>query len=129
MSIGYINDSYLQASDFKPCVNNVTDTLTLFNNLGFVVHSEKSVMYPIQKLVFFSFFKLMKLSPEAIKELTTVDHAYNPVSYGSSQLTMTTDASKTGWGCMVDGIPAWSCWTPEEASNHINYLETQAVFR
>ena len=41
---------------------------------------------------------------------------------------MTTDASKSGWGCTVNGIPTGGCWTPEEADRHINYLEAKAVF-
>ena len=41
---------------------------------------------------------------------------------------MTTDASQTGWGCTVNGIPTGGCWDPEEANRHINYLETMAVF-
>ena len=41
---------------------------------------------------------------------------------------MTTDASQTGWGCTVNGIPTGGCWDPEVANRHINYLETMAVF-
>ena len=40
------------------------------------------------------------------------------------QVTMTTDASQTRWGC----IPTGGSWNPEEADRHINYLETMAVF-
>ena len=51
----------------------------------------------------------MKLTAETIEELNwwvnCVETSYNPVSYGPSQMTMTTDASKIGWGSTVDGIP------------------------
>jgi len=46
LSVGYIDDSYLQAAEFALCVHNITDTITLFNNLGFVIHPDKSVLYP-----------------------------------------------------------------------------------
>ena len=76
MSVGNIDDSYVQAPDFIPCVNNVIDTLTLFNNLGFVVHPEKSVLYPTQKLVFLAFvFDLVtmriSLAPEKTNNVRT----------------------------------------------------------
>ena len=34
---------------------NVIDTITMFNNLGLVVHPEKSVLVPRQRLVFLDF--------------------------------------------------------------------------
>ena len=43
----------------------------------------------------------MSLSPDAFCDLRwwidCVETACNPVSHGPSQITMTTDASKTGW--------------------------------
>ncbi|CAB4025002.1 Pre-mRNA-splicing factor cwc-26 [Paramuricea clavata] len=56
-----------------------------------------------------------------------VETAYNVVSNGESDLTMTTDASKTGWGCTLQDLPTGGQWTPEEASGHINFLEIKAV--
>lgn len=38
LSVGYIDHSYLQAAEFAHCVRNIIDTITLFNNLGFVTH-------------------------------------------------------------------------------------------
>ena len=55
LSVGYIDDSYLQAAEFAHCVHYITDTITLFNNLGFVIHPDKSVLYPTQRLVFLGF--------------------------------------------------------------------------
>lgn len=66
MSVGYIDDYYLQAADFALCVHNITDAITLFNNLEF----EKSILYPTQRLVFLGFLldsavmrKLVMLRP------------------------------------------------------------------
>ena len=55
LSVGYIDDSYLQAAEFAHCVHNITDTIKLFNDLGFVIHPDKSVLYPTQRLVFLGF--------------------------------------------------------------------------
>lgn len=55
LSVGYIDDSYLKAAEFAHCVHNITDTIKLFNNLGFVIHPDKSVLYPTQRLVFLGF--------------------------------------------------------------------------
>lgn len=70
MSVGYIDDYYLQDADFALCVRNITDAITLFNNLEFVIHPEKSILYPTQRLVFLGFLldsavmrKLVMLSP------------------------------------------------------------------
>ena len=37
--------------------------------------------------------------------VNNVETAYNVVSHGEPALTMTTDASKTGWGCSLQDIP------------------------
>ena len=51
----------------------------------------------------------MYLSPEAISDLRwwieSIDTAFNQVSHAVSQITMTTDASKTGWGAHVRLLP------------------------
>lgn len=55
------------------------------------------------------FDKPMRLSTKAIEELkwwiNCVEKSYGPVSHGPTQVTMTIDASKTGWRCTVNGIP------------------------
>ena len=52
-----------------------------------------------------------------------------PVSFlrFSPNLTLTTDASKSGWGAVCLGKATGGRWTKEEASNHINFLELLAV--
>ena len=37
------------------CVKNVKDTITLLDHVGLVIHPEKSVLHPTQKLVFLGF--------------------------------------------------------------------------
>ena len=39
--------------DWDDCAKNVVDTVKLLDTLGFVVHPEKSVFIPMQKLFFF----------------------------------------------------------------------------
>ena len=46
LSVAYIDDSYLQADTYELCVQNVIDTLSLFHQLGFVIHPDKSVLIP-----------------------------------------------------------------------------------
>ena len=59
--------------------------------------------------------------------VNNVETAYNVVSHGEPALTMTTDAFKTGWGCPLHEALTGCQWTPEEASEHINFLEIKAV--
>lgn len=55
LNVGYIDDSYLQGSSMPDCNQNVRATICLFENLGFVINKEKSVLQPCQKLVFLDF--------------------------------------------------------------------------
>ena len=207
LSVIFIDDSYLQGADFNLCVKNVKDTITLLDQVGLVIHPEKSVLYPTQKLVFLGFLldsikmiisltgektqkikeacqkllqspqptirevarvigmltasfpgvmfgplhyshldmdktvalklrkgnynKTMTLSDEAKHELSwwvsSIESAYNVVSHGQADTTMTTDASKTGWGCSLAGIPTGGSWDPGESEKHINWLEVKAI--
>ena len=56
-----------------------------------------------------------------------VDHSFNPVSHGNPQVTLTTDASKLGWGAHVDSNATQGRWTIEESQLHINELELKAI--
>lgn len=207
LSVAYIDDSYLQADLYDHCVQNVIDTVTMFDNLGLVVHPEKSVLVPTQRLVFLGFIldsilmrisltpekacrvknackqlvdtvlpsvrqvaqvlglltssfpgvmygplhyrwietdktqalkqckgnveSPMSLSPGAISDIwwwiESIETAFNQISHDSPKVTMTTDASKTGWGCTCQGTRTGRSWTADEAKNHTNYLETKAV--
>lgn len=50
-----IDDSYLQGGSFEECLANVLDTVKMFLSLGFILHPQKSVFTPTQKLVFWGF--------------------------------------------------------------------------
>ena len=52
---------------------------------------------------------------------------HNPLSLPQPEVTLYTDASKQGWGGVLNNVMIGGHWTPEEASNHINYLEMFAV--
>ena len=55
LSVGYIDDSYLQGNDYDQCLENIKATVTLFNTLGLVTHPEKSVLEPTQQITFLGF--------------------------------------------------------------------------
>ena len=55
MSSPYIDESYLQGNDYYRCLGNVLDTIRLLYYLGFLIHPEKSVLVPTQRLTFLGF--------------------------------------------------------------------------
>ena len=50
-----MDDTYLQSSSFEECVQNDKETVELFEDLGFVVSREKSVLTPVQRVKVFWF--------------------------------------------------------------------------
>ena len=55
VSSGYLDDSFLLGDSFAQCQTNVSDTYTLFGDLGFNVSKEKLVTQPTQVLEHFCF--------------------------------------------------------------------------
>lgn len=55
LNVGYIDDCYLQGSSAVESCNNIEAARKLFESLGFVVNYEKSVLNPVQKIVFLGF--------------------------------------------------------------------------
>lgn len=51
-NVGYIDDSMLSADTKLECSKNVDDTVSLMSDLGFIVHDVKSVIEPVQNIVF-----------------------------------------------------------------------------
>ena len=51
-----------------------------------------------------------------------------PILLPSPDLTIQSDASLLGWGTHCNNKHAGGQWTPEEATHHINCLETTAAF-
>ena len=52
---GYIDDFYLQGSSYRKCAINVIDSVRMFDNIGLVIHPEKSLVIPQQKITFLGF--------------------------------------------------------------------------
>ena len=207
VSVGYIDDSYLQGDSITECQQNVLCTTSLFTKLGFYVHPSKSVFNPTQKLVFLGFIidsvnmivsptpekiqktgkvceqllrkktpriidlarvigliislfpgaeygplhyrglerdkttaltnnsgvfnASMKLSEASFTELRWwiehAEHAKKNISYSTPTLIIQSDASKKGWGAVLDGSKIGGRWAPLEACKHINILELQAA--
>jgi len=55
ISVAYIDDSWLTAENFTLCLRNVIDTTTLLDKVDFIVHPEKSVLLPTQRITFLGF--------------------------------------------------------------------------
>ena len=55
LNVGYIDDLYLQGSDTKECLLNISDMQTLFTDLGFVINVDKSSVIPAQQINFLGF--------------------------------------------------------------------------
>lgn len=63
----------------------------------------------------------------AVGDATTLT-AGVPLGAVSSRITMTTDASLSGWGVTLMGRAVNGTWDPSRAEAHINVLELWAVF-
>ena len=73
----YIDDLYLQGSDCTQCFKNITETLTLFDKLGFVIHPDKSQILPSQEIVYLGFIlnsvnMTIKVTPEKVSKITDI---------------------------------------------------------
>ena len=55
-NVGYIDDSLLAGDTKSDCQENVNDTVTLVDSLGFTLHPEKSIMVPTQRIEFVGFW-------------------------------------------------------------------------
>ena len=65
----YLDDSWLMGKTLQQCEENVVDTVTLLDNLGFTVHDKKSVFVPSKEIVFVGFIlnsdtMTIKITPE-----------------------------------------------------------------
>ena len=175
----YIDDLFFPAKTYDLCVFNVVDTFALFDSLGFIIHPDKSVFIPSQRIVLVGFIidsvamsialtekaqgvreacsSLMEGSAKTIREvarvrgkiissfpgvmygplhyrslehdktralklckgnfdsrmslsddsrqeldwwITNIDRSFNVISHGQPSSTLTTDASRTGWGAV-----------------------------
>lgn len=55
MNVAYIDDSLLISDNYSECLHNINDTVSVFDQLGFTVHPEKSVLQPSQSITFVGF--------------------------------------------------------------------------
>ena len=74
---------------------------------------------------------LMSLSAKARSELhwwvINVNTAFKNIMQTNPDLTLTTDASNTGWGATCKEQQTGGLWSTKEHCFHINYLEMKAV--
>ena len=79
-----------------------------------------------------NFDKHMSLSLEAKSELSwlinNIAEAHKILSRDAPTVTLTTDASKLGWGAVLDTQSTGGLWSFTESQNHVNCLELLAVF-
>ena len=75
----------------------------------------------------------MTLSSWAETELNwwinNIDSAFKPILPDHPTITITTDASTSGWGAVLADSRADGPWAQHESGSHINCLEMQAVLK
>ena len=76
ISVVYIDDTWLTSKDYNSFVNNIAETITLLDRLGFVIYPEKSILIPTQEITFLGFIfnsanMTVKLTPERALRLKT----------------------------------------------------------
>ena len=74
----------------------------------------------------------MSLNSKSLSEIkwweNNVQSSLNVIQRDEPTVVMTTDASSTGWGYTMGDCHTGGLWTPQEAQNHINFLEMFALF-
>ena len=208
-SVQYIDDGFLKGFTYKECQQNLMDTVQLLQDMGFIIHPEKSVLTPVQEITFLGFVlnsstmtvslteekkakiksscsrliactrpkirhvaevigllvsalpgvhcgrlfihslhwdknkglkqckgnyaACMQFSPESIQELhwwqtTGITTSYK-ISHSAPAVVAMTDASKKGWGGVIQGTceTVNGPWSEDEKRAHINCLELKAI--
>lgn len=78
-----------------------------------------------------NFEKKMSLSSQALEEikwwLENVDQSYSDIHNGNPDITINTDASKTGWGACSLNASTGGMLSLDEQDEHINVTELKAV--
>ena len=102
---GYLDDFHLQGFDYLQCERNVLKALLLFDQLGFVIHPDKSVLIPQQEIKYLGFIinsvtMTISLTPEKKVSLRNfISEVLN-----SPQLTIRTIACLVGK--IISSLPA-----------------------
>ena len=55
ISTGFLDDSLLVGKSIESCTQNIIDTVSLFDKLGFVLHPDKSILGPAQVISYLGF--------------------------------------------------------------------------
>ena len=55
MLVIFIDDILIIATSYERCAQTILEAITLLTSLGFVIHVEKSVFFPQQKIIFLCF--------------------------------------------------------------------------
>jgi len=93
---GYIDDSLLMSDEYSECAKNVSDTVHLMTNVGFMIHEKKSVLIPTKKVTFLSsreksrkivqacteLYELSKESRNVAQVLGLMVSSFSAVEYG-----------------------------------------------
>ena len=74
VSSAYIDDSCLQGLTYLSCWENIRQTVSLMDDLGFTIHPTKSVLTPCQQIVFLGFIlcstsMTVRLAPVRYQEI------------------------------------------------------------
>ena len=74
---GYIDDFYLQGSTYLRCAINVIDSIKMLDNIGLVIHPEKSVFIPQQQITFLGFVidslkMIVRLTDDKIRKIKEI---------------------------------------------------------
>ena len=92
------------------------------------VDMDKTEALHLNKGNFDGFMQLSELFRDDLRWwINSARSLHKPISLPQPEVTLYTDASKEGWGGVLNNVKIWGHWTPVEASNHINYLEMLAV--
>lgn len=80
-----------------------------------------------------NFKATMSISDSAKDELrwwaAHIPQSGNPVRSDQYDLTLHSDASRSGWGAHTESDSTFDFWSSDESQFHINYLELLAVFK
>ncbi|CAB4034632.1 Transposon Tf2-6 poly, partial [Paramuricea clavata] len=74
----------------------------------------------------------MTISKDGLVELrwwvNHIDESFNYLMIPPIDITIYSDASLQGWGAVLGDTSSGGRWSPDECTNHINYLELLAAF-
>ncbi|VDH93964.1 Hypothetical predicted protein [Mytilus galloprovincialis] len=122
VNCAYIDDILLVGDTYEECLNNVQETMKLFDSLGFTIHKEKSVVVPAQNIEFLGFSidsvsMVVKLAPKKVANIPP-------------DRKIESDSSMLGYGALdvTNNLTLSGVWSLSERNKHINFLELKAAF-